>query len=150
MRKRNASAVATAASSIAATSSSHAMAGALVQLRPGWFRMNVHVKPGARTTTIATPMPLSMTDGGPLEVRVAAQPEGGKANKELVDYLEEVFTQASTSSVTHTPRVRVDVMVTHGMTNRSKVIEVVVAPPDHGTVSAQILWNALAEECKTK
>jgi uncharacterized protein YggU (UPF0235/DUF167 family) len=137
-----------AASAVASTSA--ALTGALVQMQPGRFRMNVHVKPGARSTTIAPPMPTSMLDG-PLEMRIAAQPEGGKANKELVEYLEELFSRAAAAVESGGGGGRrppnVDVRVTHGATNRTKVIEVVTTPPD-GTITADMLWAALVHDCE--
>lgn len=97
-----------------------------------------------------------MTDGGPLEVRVGAPPEGGKANKELVEYLEELFSRAAAVAATaptsgsspsqarqQQQRVSVDVRVAQGMTSRSKVIEVVVTPTF--AMSDSQLWAALVD-----
>jgi uncharacterized protein YggU (UPF0235/DUF167 family) len=140
------------------------LTGALVPIpdHAGLYRMNIHVKPGANSTSIVAPMPLSMSDGGPLEIRIGAPPEGGKANKELVEFLDEVFARAaaalttsgSFSSSGHSgpraptqqqqqQRVSVDVRVAHGMTSRCKVIEVAVKPK-HGMSDVQ-LWAALAD-----
>lgn len=59
----------------------------LTEAKPGYYHLTIHAKPGARSSTFA--MPLTSTDGA-VELRIAAPPVEGQANKELVDFLQGV------------------------------------------------------------
>ena len=50
---------------------------------PGGVQLRLHVQPGASRTGMAG------LHGDALKVRVAAPPAGGRANRELLDYLAE-------------------------------------------------------------
>ncbi|KAF8296210.1 putative ACR, YggU family COG1872 [Trypanosoma cruzi] len=60
------------------------------QLRPGWFHLTVHAKPGARSSSLACHP--AVTDAA-LEVRISAPPVEGKANAELVDFMQMLLEQ---------------------------------------------------------
>nr|CCC90196.1 conserved hypothetical protein [Trypanosoma congolense IL3000] len=62
----------------------------IVQLRPGCFHLAVRAKPGARTTALAA-RPQIIDDA--LEVRVAAPPVDGKANTELICFMQALLEQ---------------------------------------------------------
>ncbi|KAG8345463.1 putative ACR YggU family [Trypanosoma vivax] len=62
----------------------------LTQIRPGCFRLIVHAKPGARATSLACrPAPGDAS----LEVKIAAPPVDGKANVELVAFMQALLEQ---------------------------------------------------------
>jgi uncharacterized protein (TIGR00251 family) len=69
--------------------------------------MAVHAKPSARTSSIA---PWIATDAA-VEIRVAAPPIEGRANEELVSYLDELLGHAAR-----------DVAVCAGSTGRNKLV----------------------------
>ncbi|ESL10576.1 hypothetical protein TRSC58_01690 [Trypanosoma rangeli SC58] len=74
------------------------------QLRPGWFHLTVHAKPGARNSSLASPP--DVTDAA-LEVRIGAPPAEGKANVELIDFMQMILEQELTRLRTvqqHTPK----------------------------------------------
>lgn len=115
---------------------------AVAQLRPGVFRVVVHVKPGSRSTSIAA---ASMDE--PIEMRIAAPPEGGKANKELIDFLEERLIRVAKSNLQVEGRRKddatsavVDVSVVQGGSSRNKLLDVVFPG------SLDDLWAALKAE----
>ncbi|AAZ10899.1 Uncharacterized ACR, YggU family COG1872, putative [Trypanosoma equiperdum] len=62
----------------------------IVQLRPGFFRLMIHAKPGARSTALAA-QPQALDEA--LEVRLAAPPVDGKANTELVEFMQTLLEQ---------------------------------------------------------
>lgn len=66
------------------------MASFVKQISPCVFHIVMHVKPGARTSSVAC-VP-SLTDTA-LEVRVGAAAVDGQANKELIDFVESTLTQ---------------------------------------------------------
>lgn len=61
----------------------------LTQVSRSLFHLSVHVKPGARVSAVCSPVNPSDSHLG---VRVAAPPVEGKANAELVDFLESLLT----------------------------------------------------------
>ncbi|RNF04647.1 hypothetical protein TraAM80_04942 [Trypanosoma rangeli] len=63
------------------------------QLRPGWFHLTVHAKPGARSSSLASKP--AVTDAA-LEVRVGAPPTEGKANVELIHFMQMILEQELT------------------------------------------------------
>ncbi|ORC93532.1 uncharacterized protein TM35_000014090 [Trypanosoma theileri] len=62
----------------------------LSQVRPGCFRVVVHAKPGARSSALSCRPTLA---DAALEVRVAAPPVEGKANAELVEFMQSLLEQ---------------------------------------------------------
>ncbi|KAH9577201.1 Protein of unknown function DUF167 [Trypanosoma melophagium] len=62
----------------------------LSQVRPGCFRVVVHAKPGARSSSLSSRPALA---DAALEVRVAAPPVEGKANAELVEFVQSLLEQ---------------------------------------------------------
>lgn len=70
-------------------------------------RIILHVSPGARKTEVLG------TYGDALKLRLQAQPIEGKANEALVRYLSDMLDVPRTS-----------IVLTHGHTNRRKMLEV--------------------------
>eukprot|EP00796_Vickermania_ingenoplastis_P007222 gene7222-5075_t len=66
------------------------MASFISRAGAGLFHIAVRVKPGAKTSGVCAP--LTLTDPA-VELRVAAPPVEGKANAELVNFMEEELTQ---------------------------------------------------------
>lgn len=62
----------------------------LTRIEASLYHLAVRVTPGARTSSVVAPIFLS---DGAIGVRVAAPPVEGKANTELVEYLEDALTQ---------------------------------------------------------
>ncbi|KEG13133.1 hypothetical protein DQ04_01191010 [Trypanosoma grayi] len=60
------------------------------QVRPGFYHLTVHAKPGARSSSLAC-RPAAADEA--LEVRVAAPPVEGKANAELIDFMQTLLEQ---------------------------------------------------------
>lgn len=69
--------------------SSFVVAAFITRAESHVFHLAVHAKPGARTSSICGPL---LRTHEALEVRVAAPPVEGKANEELVEYLESELT----------------------------------------------------------
>ncbi|AHB13896.1 MULTISPECIES: DUF167 domain-containing protein [Dehalococcoides] len=69
------------------------------------FRVNLKIFPSSQRNE------LSGYENGLLKLRIAAQPEKGKANKELIDYLSELLD---------TPKAEIEIC--HGHTGRNKVL----------------------------
>jgi uncharacterized protein (TIGR00251 family) len=82
--------------------------------------LNVKVVPGARRTEIAGRY------GEGVKVRVAAPPEGGKANQALLDVLVDALGVKAAS-----------VRITRGQTSPQKIIEI-------DGLTAEDVWNRLA------
>lgn len=80
--------------------------------RDGGITIAVRVVPGASRTKLAG------LHAGALRIAVAAPPEGGKANEELVDFLAQLFEVR-----------RGDVCLVRGQTNRDKVIAIAGVEP---------------------
>ena len=79
----------------------------------GTATLRVHAQPGAGRTAVAG------RHGDALKVRVAAPPEGGRANTALVKYLAEVFGVKAA-----------DVNLVVGETSRSKRFRISGVEPD--------------------
>lgn len=75
---------------------------------PGGVRIAVQVQPGAKKTEVVG------VHGDALKLKLQAPPIEGRANEALVKFL---------SSVLSVPRSAV--VITHGQTNRRKLVEVV-------------------------
>ncbi len=71
------------------------------------IRLAVHVMPNAKKNEVVGPLDDS------LKIRLQAQPIEGKANAALIRYLAEVLNVPRTA-----------VLVTHGLSNKRKLIEV--------------------------
>lgn len=67
--------------------------GFLTRVGADLFKLSVRVKPGARTSSVCAPVLLQDTA---VECRVAAPPVEGKANEELVSFIEEELAQQLT------------------------------------------------------
>jgi hypothetical protein len=76
-------------------------------------RLRLRVKPGARRTAIVG------AHGGALKVSVAAAPEKGKANREVVELLASVLGLNASA-----------VVIVSGETSRDKVAEVGLTPAE--------------------
>ncbi len=71
------------------------------------IRIAVHVKPGASRNATAGLV------GDVLQVKVAAPPVEGKANKELIAYLSKIFGVGKS-----------DVVIEKGLTSRRKILSI--------------------------
>ncbi|AGG06751.1 MULTISPECIES: DUF167 domain-containing protein [Dehalococcoides] len=69
------------------------------------FKVNLKIIPSARKNELAG------YENGLLKLKIAAQPEKGKANKELIDYLSDLLD---------TPKAEIEIC--HGHTGRNKVL----------------------------
>jgi len=82
--------------------------------------LKVKVKPNARKTKI-------LKQNGELEIAVAAPAESGKANAELIRFLEKKFGKPNLSKAQMGPAKQKvslgDVKIIRGKTNKRKIIE---------------------------
>jgi uncharacterized protein (TIGR00251 family) len=85
---------------------------------PNGFELRLKVVPGSSRSAIVGPL------GDRLKVKVAAPPEGGKANREVVEVIRK-WTKAK------------DVAVVGGLTNPEKTVRVL------GVAATALDWAAL-------
>ncbi|RNF24693.1 uncharacterized protein Tco025E_02373 [Trypanosoma conorhini] len=74
------------------------------QLGPGRFYLTVHAKPGGRSSSLACQPAVTYAA---LEVRIGAPPAEGKANAELIDFMQTIIEKELARLRTvqhHTPR----------------------------------------------
>lgn len=79
--------------------------GVVTALGADLFRVAFHCKPGARSTSIVA------VSEDEVEVRLAAPPVEGKANEELLSYVQEILPSAS------------NVRIAMGNRGRAKLVE---------------------------
>jgi uncharacterized protein (TIGR00251 family) len=77
---------------------------------PGGVRLAVRITPNAKKTEVAG------VQGDALKLKLQAQPIEGKANEALIKYLAKVLSVPKNA-----------VTITHGHTNKKKLVEVVSA-----------------------
>jgi uncharacterized protein (TIGR00251 family) len=96
---------------------------------PGAIRLSVQITPNAKKTEV-----IGVLDGS-LKLKLQAQPIEGKANDALVKFLAKML-DVPRSAVT----------ITHGQTNKKKLIEVVSATLTPDEVAQRLLPPACQQQ----
>jgi uncharacterized protein YggU (UPF0235/DUF167 family) len=108
----------------------------LTAIADGVYKLLVIVKPKCRKPGIERPHDV---EDGPVTVRIAAPAEGGKANAELLETLEESVHRYGVAQKWEGAG-KSQMRIVNGTTSRAKTIEIRFG----GTVEQ--LWDALGED----